>query len=175
VRVQDGRSSPWRAYTVAAEQALAAVAKTAKWEPLHIHPARMSLITCVSMLGGVRRTVCGGFVSRAKVLRQTYHLTMSSTRVEPRVALAEWQGGDLTIWNGTQNPFGVRSGVAEALGIPSERVRVIVPDFGAVRRQHMPISRSKPPDGKATASHLLRWTRQEEFTWAYFARRRDRH
>ncbi len=50
--------------------------------------------------------------------------------IEPRAILAEWQGDHLTIWSSTQVPFAVRSGVAETLGLPQNRVRVIVPHLG---------------------------------------------
>src|SRR5262249_60526617 len=51
--------------------------------------------------------------------------------LEPRAAVAEWQDGKLTVWTGTQRPFGVRGDLARAFGIPQERVRVIVPDTGS--------------------------------------------
>ncbi len=45
--------------------------------------------------------------------------------------MAEWTNGKLTVWTGTQRPFGVRSELAEAFSIPEDRVRVIVPDTGS--------------------------------------------
>jgi carbon-monoxide dehydrogenase large subunit len=39
-------------------------------------------------------------------------------------------GGGLTVWTSTQVPFAVRSGIAPVVGLPEERVRVIVPDVG---------------------------------------------
>ena len=51
--------------------------------------------------------------------------------LEPRAAVAEWAGDKLTVWTGTQRPFGVRDELARTLGITSERVRVIVPDTGS--------------------------------------------
>jgi carbon-monoxide dehydrogenase large subunit len=39
-------------------------------------------------------------------------------------------GGGLTVWTSTQVPFAVRSGIAPVLGLPEERVRVLVPDVG---------------------------------------------
>src|SRR5207248_8498335 len=51
--------------------------------------------------------------------------------LEPRAALAEWNGNDLTVWTGTQRPFSVRDELAQALRISPERVRVIVPDTGS--------------------------------------------
>ena len=50
--------------------------------------------------------------------------------IEPRAILAEWQGDQVTIWSSTQVPFGARAGVAETLGLPLNRIRVIVPHLG---------------------------------------------
>jgi CO/xanthine dehydrogenase Mo-binding subunit len=50
--------------------------------------------------------------------------------IEPRALLAEWQGDHVTIWSSTQVPFAARAGVAETLGLPQNRVRVIVPHLG---------------------------------------------
>src|SRR6185503_20637224 len=51
--------------------------------------------------------------------------------LEPRAAVAEWKDDKLTVWTGTQRPFGVRSELAEAFHIPEEKIRVIVPDTGS--------------------------------------------
>ena len=50
--------------------------------------------------------------------------------IEPRAIVAEWHGDHVTIWSSTQVPFPVRSGVAETLGMPENRIRVIVPHLG---------------------------------------------
>ncbi|HXJ78942.1 MAG TPA: xanthine dehydrogenase family protein molybdopterin-binding subunit [Candidatus Methylomirabilis sp.] len=52
--------------------------------------------------------------------------------IEPRgvVAAEDVTTGVLMIWCSTQVPFAVRTGVARALGVPEERVRVIVPEVG---------------------------------------------
>jgi CO/xanthine dehydrogenase Mo-binding subunit len=50
--------------------------------------------------------------------------------IEPRALLAEWQGDHVTIWSSTQVPFLARAGVAATLGLPQNRVRVIVPHLG---------------------------------------------
>ena len=56
--------------------------------------------------------------------------------LEPRAAVAEWEDGKLTVWTGTQRPFGVRAELAQAFGLPEDQVRVIVPDTGSrLRRQ----------------------------------------
>jgi nicotinate dehydrogenase subunit B len=51
--------------------------------------------------------------------------------LEPRAAVAEWNGDALTVWTGTQRPFGVQSELADAFHIARKRVRVIVPDTGS--------------------------------------------
>src|SRR6185295_16422307 len=56
---------------------------------------------------------------------------IAHTPLEPRAAVAEWQDGKLTVWTGTQRPFGVRTELAEAFHIPEDRVRVIMPDMGS--------------------------------------------
>lgn len=91
--------------------------------------------------------------------------------LEPRAAVAEWSGENLTVWTGSQRPFGVRSELAEAFRIPESRVRVILPDTGsgyggkhtgeaAIEAARLARAAKKPVK--------LVWTREEEFSWAYF-------
>ena len=40
--------------------------------------------------------------------------------LEPRAAVAEWNDGKLTVWTGTQRPFGVKAELAEAFKIPED-------------------------------------------------------
>ena len=91
--------------------------------------------------------------------------------LEPRAAVAEWEAGKLTVWTGTQRPFGVRGQLAEAFGISEERVRVIMPDTGSgyggkhTGEAAVEAARLAKAVGKPVK---LVWTREEEFTWAYF-------
>ena len=91
--------------------------------------------------------------------------------LEPRAAVAEWSGDKLTVWTGSQRPFGVRGELADSLHIPENSVRVIVPDTGAA------YGGKHTGDAAIEAARLARaarrpvkivWTREEEFTWAYF-------
>ena len=50
--------------------------------------------------------------------------------IEPHAAVAQWEGGKVTVWASTQNPFGARDRVAGALDIPAGNVRVITPFVG---------------------------------------------
>ena len=91
--------------------------------------------------------------------------------LEPRVALAEWDGQKLTVKTGTQRPFGVRSEVATALGLPEKQVRVIVPDtgsgYGGKHTGDAAVEAARIAKGLGKPIKLL-WTRAEEFTFAYF-------
>ncbi len=96
---------------------------------------------------------------------------IAHTPLEPRAAVAEWNDGKLTVWTGTQRPFGVRSELAQAFKISEDRVRVIVPDtgsgYGGKHTGEVAIEAAR----LAQVAHKpvgVIWTREEEFTWAYF-------
>jgi isoquinoline 1-oxidoreductase len=50
--------------------------------------------------------------------------------IETHTATASLKDGRITVWSSTQSPFGNKAAVAEALGIPEEKVRVITPYVG---------------------------------------------
>src|SRR5262245_16042711 len=50
--------------------------------------------------------------------------------IEPRAIVAHWQGDKVTVWSSTQVPYVARAGVANVLGIPESRVRMVVPLLG---------------------------------------------
>ena len=118
-----------------------------------------------------RGSVDRGMAEADHKISQTYTVAyIAHTPLEPRATVAEWTGDKLTVWTGTQRPFGVRSELAEAFGIPDERIRVIVPDTGsgyggkhsgecAVEAARLAKAAGKPVQ--------VVWTREEEFTWAY--------
>ena len=91
--------------------------------------------------------------------------------LEPRAAVAEWQDGALTVWTGTQRPFGVRSELAEAFRLPEDKVRVIVPDtgsgYGGKHTGEVAIEAARMARAASRPVKVV-WTREEEFTWAYF-------
>ena len=113
-----------------------------------------------------------GFAAADKTLQQTYTVAyIAHTPLEPRAAVAEWQDGALTVWTGTQRPFAVRDELAQLFHLPSKKVRVLVPDTGsAYGGKHtgdaaLEAARLAKAAGKPVK---LIWTREEEFTWAYF-------
>ena len=120
----------------------------------------------------VRGDVEQGLQAAAHKLEATYTVAyIAHVPLEPRSAVAEWSNGKLTVWTGTQRPFGVRSELAKAFGIREDLVRVIVPDTGsAYGGKHtgeaaVEAARLAKAAGKPVK---LIWSRQEEFTWGYF-------
>jgi isoquinoline 1-oxidoreductase len=105
-------------------------------------------------------------------LQQTYTVAyIAHTPLEPRAALAKWDGDKLTVWTGTQRPFGVRGQLAEAFRIPEDQVRVLMPDTGsAYGGKHTGETAIEAARLARAARRPVKvvWTREEEFTWAYF-------
>jgi nicotinate dehydrogenase subunit B len=112
------------------------------------------------------------FASSDHRLQQTYTVSyIAHVPLEPRTALAKWDGDNLTVWTGTQRPFGVRSQLAEAFHIPEEKVRVLMPDtgsgYGGKHTGETAIEAARLARAAKRPVKLV-WTREEEFTWAYF-------
>jgi CO/xanthine dehydrogenase Mo-binding subunit len=153
---------------------LDALAKTAKWETVS-NPSSKELFEYLKQNaeGGVPENPFADELSKAaKALRANYQVAyVQHAPLEPRAAVAEWNDGHLTVWTGSQNPFGVRSELTRAFHIADDSVRVIVPDFGAgfggkhTGEAAVEAARLAQGAGKPVS---LRWTREEEFTWAYF-------
>jgi isoquinoline 1-oxidoreductase len=108
----------------------------------------------------------------AHKLEATYTIAyIAHAPLEPRVAVAQWENDKLTVWTGTQQPFGVRGQLAQAFNISPERVRVIVPDAGAGYGGKHTVDTAIEAARLAKAAGKpvkIVWTREEEFTWAYF-------
>jgi isoquinoline 1-oxidoreductase len=113
-----------------------------------------------------------GLASAAHRLDATYNVAyIAHAPLEPRAAVALWADGKLTVWTGTQRPFANRDELADVFHIPESSVRVIVPDTGSA------YGGKHTSDAALEAARLARaagrpvkvvWTREEEFTWAYF-------
>ena len=161
--------------TFRAEQALNAVAKTARWKTVS-HPSSDGLFAHLKTHARNGRPRTRGSIEKAmagasKVLSETYNVAyVQHAPMEPRAATAEWQDGKLTVWAGIDGPQRVQGDLSRALGIPAERVRVIVPDMGGgfggkhTGEAAEEAARLAKAAGRPVAVH---WTRAEEFTWAY--------
>jgi isoquinoline 1-oxidoreductase len=164
--------------TFRAERALAAISRTAKWQtaPLSssLRPSSKNLFDHLrqNAEGGVPENPFASELAGAKTLHRRYHVPyIQHAPLEPRAAVAEWKDGGLTVWTGSQNPFGIRTELARAFHISEDRLRVIIPDFGAAfggkhtGEYAVEAARLARAAGRPVS---LRWTREEEFTWAYF-------
>ena len=159
--------------TFLAKRAIAAVEKTAQWDSPP-HPSSNTLSDYLRK--NAKKQPANPFAeeiqSAAKTLTATFEVPyVQHAPMEPRAAVAEWKDGKLTVWTATQNPINVRRELANAFHISEDHVRVIVPDFGggfggkhtgecAVEAARLAQAAKKPV--------ALRYTRAEEFTWAYF-------
>jgi CO/xanthine dehydrogenase Mo-binding subunit len=63
--------------------------------------------------------------SDVTITREYRTPTALHTALEPHGAVAEWSGGQLTIWESTQGIFNTRRDIAKAFGLPLSSVRVI--------------------------------------------------
>jgi len=105
-------------------------------------------------------------------LQATYTVQyIAHVPLEPRAAMANWDGDQLTVWTGTQRPFGVRGQLAEAFRIPEDKVRVLMPDtgsgYGGKHTGETAIEAARLARAAKDPVKVV-WTREEEFTWAYF-------
>ena len=117
-------------------------------------------------------SIADGISAADQKLSQTYTVAyIAHVPMEPRAAVAEWSGDKLTVWAGTQRPFGVRSELAEAFHISEEKIRVIVPDtgsgYGGKHTGECAIEAARLARASGKPVKLV-WTRAEEFQWAYF-------
>ncbi len=154
----------------------------AKWEEKKEHPSNANifdhLVKTVSADTGRRNSgTTNGDVERGLTeadFKQaaTYNIHyIAHVPLEPRAAVAEWSNDKLTVWTGTQRPFGVQEELAETFRLDKKKVRVMMPDTGsgyggkhsgeaAIEAARLAKEANKPVK--------VVWTREEEFVWAYF-------
>jgi len=77
--------------------------------------------------GDVDAGLAGADVTVELIVRTPDQLHHS---LETHGSVADWSGDRLIVWDSTQHIFGVRRQVAQALGIPMDRVRVLSPFMG---------------------------------------------
>ena len=153
-----------------------------KWEEKKDHPSNANIFDYLVKNstgdgGGRNSGSTNGDVERG--LREadfkhaaTYNIHyIAHVPLEPRAAVAEWNNEKLTVWTGTQRPFGVQEELAESFRIDKKNIRVIMPDTGsgyggkhsgetAIEAARLAREANKPVK--------VVWTREEEFVWAYF-------
>ncbi|KQP19396.1 xanthine dehydrogenase family protein molybdopterin-binding subunit [Pseudorhodoferax sp. Leaf267] len=69
--------------------------------------------------------------SAAIKVEAEYHIPINHHNpIEPHAAIAFWEGDQVTIFDKTQNVYGVQNHLAEGLGVSAEKIRVISPFVG---------------------------------------------
>ena len=119
--------------------------------------------------------VDGAFAAAAVVVRERFtHARVSASPLEPRGAIARWDGDDLTMWTGSQVPHVFRAALAAAFGLAERRVRVIVPDTGGGFGQKMHVMQEDLAVAAIArrVGHPVKWieTRRENLAAASQAR-----
>ena len=160
-----------------AQKALAAI--EAKWE-VPPQPSNSTLFSYLkqnvesgersspTVKGSVEQAMASAEVKQAATYTVQY---IAHTPLEPRAAVAEWDGDKVTVWTGSQRPFAIKDEVAEAFRIAPEKVRVLIPDtgsgYGGKHSGETAVEAARLAKGAGKPVKVV-WTRQEEFTWAYF-------
>ena len=162
-----------------AGKAVEAIAKSAEWD----RPAHPSSKELFDVLKRTAQEGRGGRDARsdaatvpagnpAREISAEYSIAyVQHAPMEPRAAVAEWEGDKLTVWTGSQQPARVQRDLCDAFRLQPNRVRVIVPDtgggFGGKHSGEAAVEAARLAKAAGKPVHL-RWTREEEFTWAYF-------
>jgi nicotinate dehydrogenase subunit B len=155
---------------------------TATWQEKKEHPSNANIFDYLvknvsgdssgrnsgTTIGDVERGLTEADFKHAATYKINY---IAHVPLEPRAAVAEWTNDKLTVWTGTQRPFGVQEELAETFRLDKKKVRVIMPDTGsgyggkhsgetAIEAARLAREAKKPVK--------VVWTREEEFVWAYF-------
>ena len=145
-----------------AEKAVAAL--KAEWKPVAAEASSKDVFSYFK-----KNSRDGGGTSSGLIAYTVAYI--AHVPLEPRAAVAEWQGDRLTVWTGTQRPFGVRSELAQNFNIPEDRVHVIMPDTGSGYggKHNGEAAYEAARLARAAGKPVQRnWTREEEMIWAYF-------
>jgi nicotinate dehydrogenase subunit B len=153
-----------------------------KWEENKAHPSNENIFDYLVKnasgesggrnAGEAKGNVGQGLTEADFKYSKTYNIHyIAHVPLEPRAAVAEWVDGKLTVWTGTQRPFGVQQELADVFKMSKEKVRVIMPDtgsgYGGKHSGEAAIEAARLAQ-EAKKPVKLVWTREEEFTWAYF-------
>jgi CO/xanthine dehydrogenase Mo-binding subunit len=73
-----------------------------------------------------RGDLAAGFAEADHIVEATYRSAYhNNAQMEPRAAIALWEGRNLTVWTTTQGVSNARRDIARDLGLPQSQVRVI--------------------------------------------------
>jgi CO/xanthine dehydrogenase Mo-binding subunit len=120
----------------------------------------------------IRGSIDEGFRQADVILEGKYktHI-LQHTTLEPRVTVARWNGKRLILWDSHKAPFTLRTGLAQALGIKVNQVRVLTHfiggdfgDKGNLERQHVIAALLAK---KTNRPVKLEFTREENYLGAH--------
>jgi nicotinate dehydrogenase subunit B len=107
-----------------------------------------------------------------KVFESEYHDPyLAHAPMETHTALAQFENGKMTVWAATQTPYPLQDALSRELGLPLDKVRVIVPFVGggfggkSAYNQGVEAAKLAKLSGKPV---MLIWTRDEEFFYDNF-------
>lgn len=113
-----------------------------------------------------------GEARTAAIVEETYlNSYVAHAPMETHTALAAVEKDQATVWASTQTPFGLQERVAQALGLPTENVRVVAPFVGggfggkSASEQAVEAARLARQAGKPV---MVIWSREEEFFFDTF-------
>jgi len=107
-----------------------------------------------------------------KIFESEFHDPyLAHAPIETHTALAQMVGDKVTVWAGTQSPFGLQDSIVRELGFTQENVRVITPFVGggfggkSPSQQGVEAAKLAKMTGKPV---MVVWTRDEEFFYDHF-------
>ncbi|MBK7133709.1 MAG: xanthine dehydrogenase family protein molybdopterin-binding subunit [Bacteroidales bacterium] len=107
-----------------------------------------------------------------KVFESEYHDPyLAHAPMETHTALAQFENGKMTVWAATQTPYPLQDSISRDLGLPLDKVRVIVPFVGggfggkSAYQQGNEAAKLAKLSGKPV---MVMWTRDEEFFYDNF-------
>jgi nicotinate dehydrogenase subunit B len=161
------------------EQAeFAAKTLQARWEEMTNHPSHWDVPDLLLRTARKAETTQeagsleDGFRMADGILEATYYIPyVSNVPMEPRAAVAQWEEGRLTVWAGTQRPFGIRAELAQHFEISEDKVRVISPEIGgAFGGKSIYAAAAEAARLARVADRPVRvaYSRAEETTWSTF-------
>lgn len=115
--------------------------------------------------GDVEHTLEQAAVQLKAAYYQPYHAHAS---IGPSCAVADVQEDQITIWSSTTGPYPLRSALAQMLGVPEGKVRIIRMEGAGSYGQNG--ADDVPADAAVLSQAVgrpvrVQWSREEEFTW----------
>jgi nicotinate dehydrogenase subunit B len=113
----------------------------------------------------------GGKLAALKFDKSYYTPYVAHAATETHSALASVEGDSATVWIGTQRPFGANEEIARAIGLTSDKVRVITPyvggGFGGKSQVGQAVQAARLSKMAGRPVQVV-WTREEEFYYDTF-------